>query len=661
MSVIRKENWKSDIRLAVTLLVGGEAVHVPSHAFTLRFKVCNGQTYYDCWRDDGGVYHNCRPNDDGSMLLCFLDNHKLGLGALHCEYYDYAPDADFADGNKLTVVPQVLPIELVAGAGDDAEQVDAEVIVAIDGLVGDAQEAIAAATDAASRANEASSRAETATADAVEAATDALRNGEDARQAASAANAAAVRANDAAEAGMALCERASETATSAANAANVARVNAEMAASVANQAASRADGAATDAAKAAEHAETAANLATAAAGKIDDVLDIADGLDNRWSLANYGNVRIVSEGFNDPQRSLRVVFDSLNEITLTERDGSKLSTSVRGGTTYVVPDGSALWMNHRTGELHVGDIAGADDVSLVECSRGLMSGGVFVDLLADYTHHRAASDVAAALEKKANLTSLYRFAGFSIVADGSPEDAAMDFGPYVDVLSSKLDTYCPGWGDVADHRSILQLIRWNNAGSYNSEYLFTGAFGDGLRRAASEAHELGFNSLVFPADLVVYEAGVDMLEERIDAVERDKADKSEIDALIAGAPEALDTLKEIADKLSEDDGALAGLLSEVAGKQDKMLAATTIPATGLLPNVCYDYGTTDSVSVTLATNTDTVADFYLFRFTCLSASCVVTLPSACKLPVDATMEMAAGRRFEVVIDEDMCVTFNSWD
>lgn len=141
-----------------------------------------------------------------------------------------------------------------------------------------------------------------------------------------------------------------------------------------------------------------------------------------------------------------------------------------------------------------------------------------------------ADDVAAALEKKANLTSLYRFAGFSIIADGSPEDAAMAFGPYVDVLSSKLDTYCPGWGDVADHRSILQLIRLNNAGSYNSEYLFTGAFGDGLRRAASEAHELGFNSLVFPADLVVHEAGVDMLEERIDAVERDKADKSEVDA-----------------------------------------------------------------------------------------------------------------------------------
>lgn len=42
------------------------------------------------------------------------------------------------------------------------------------------------------------------------------------------------------------------------------------------------------------------------------------------------------------------------------------------------------------------------------------------------------------------------------------------------------------------------------------------------------------------------------------------------DALIAGAPEALDTLKEIADKLGDDDDALAGLLSAVAGKQDTL-------------------------------------------------------------------------------------------
>ena len=103
------------------------------------------------------------------------------------------------------------------------------------------------------------------------------------------------------------------------------------------------------------------------------------------------------------------------------------------------------------------------------------------------------------------------------------------------------------------------------------------------------------------------------------------------------------------------------LLTALAGKQGKLVRSEVIPAGGLLPGVCYDYGATDSVSVTLQTNSDTVADFFVFRFTCLSDACVVTLPSECKMPVGMDMEMAAGRRFEVVIDEDLCVTFNCWD
>lgn len=52
------------------------------------------------------------------------------------------------------------------------------------------------------------------------------------------------------------------------------------------------------------------------------------------------------------------------------------------------------------------------------------------------------------------------------------------------------------------------------------------------------------------------------------------------DALIAGAPEALDTLKEIADKLGDDDDALAGLLREVAGKADAPLVISGISGQG---------------------------------------------------------------------------------
>lgn len=384
MSVIRKENWKSDIRLAVTLLVGGEAVHVPSHAFTLRFRVCNGREHYDCWRDENGGYHNCRPNDDGSMLLCFLDNHGLGLGELHCEYYDYAPDSDFADGNKLTVVPQVLPIELVSGAGDDAEQVDAEVIVAIDGLVGDAQEAIAAATDAASRANDAASRAEAATADAVEAATDALRHGDDARQAASAANAAAVRANDAAEAAMSLAGNAANAANAAAASANAAADAASASSRYASEQGDYAKDEGDRAARTAQDALGAAERAEAAADAVAPLVARGRLSDAVVTLANYSDVDIASDGIDEPGRGVVFLFPNLNEISARWSGGS-IVRSVAGGTSWSVPNGSCLVMDTRNGEVRVSDDAvGEYDLLLAAVSRGLVTDGALLRAFVDY-------------------------------------------------------------------------------------------------------------------------------------------------------------------------------------------------------------------------------------------------------------------------------------
>ena len=392
MSVIRKENWKSDIRLAVTLLVGGEAVHVPSHAFTLRFRVCNGREHYDCWRDENGGYHNCRPNDDGSMLLCFLDNHGLGLGELHCEYYDYAPDADFSDGNKLTVVPQVLPIELVSGAGDDAEQVDAEVIVAIDGLVGDAQEAIAAANEAASRANEAASRAEAATADAVEAATAALRNGEDARQAASAANAAAVRANDAAEAGMALCDSAAASANAAAASANLAADAASASSRYASEQGDYAKEEGDRAARTAQDALGAAERAEAAADAVAPLVARGRLSDAVVTLANYsgGALEIESDGINQPSQGVTLRFVSMNEISAYWQGGNA-TMGIDAGMVFHVPDGSYLLMTVTPGNV-VGlrvssDLGGEYDILLAAVSRGLIVGGALLSALSDMTHH----------------------------------------------------------------------------------------------------------------------------------------------------------------------------------------------------------------------------------------------------------------------------------
>ena len=90
-------------------------------------------------------------------------------------------------------------------------------------------------------------------------------------------------------------------------------------------------------------------------------------------------------------------------------------------------------------------------------------------------------------------------------------------------------------------------------------------------------------------------------------------------------------------------------------KQDKTLATSTIPATGLLPNVVYDYGTTDSVSVTLAAGETGVANIWCFVFTAQTAACTVTLPSSVVLGNEYAWDMVAGRRYEVSIMDNVAI------
>lgn len=365
--LIRKENWKSDIRLAVTLLLAGEAIRVPDHAFTLRFRVCNGREYYDCWRDKDGVYHNCRPDDGDNVLLCFLDSHGLGIGALHCEYYDYAPDADFADGNKLTVVPQVLPIELVSGAGDDAEQLDVEVVVSLDGVIADARAAADAANAAATVANTAAARAETAAEDAEDAAARANAEAQAVHDATSAAAAAATRANDAAEAAMSLTNQA------------INEVKSEM-----DALSARAEDVIERADNAADSAEAAASEARKVIADLGPIEDRGIILDAVLSLDNYGDVLVVSEGVNQPGKGISITFQSMNGIKAVFGDGRVLESGIRSGTTFSIPNGGMLLMDATRGGMRVSDSRTSNDIVLAVASRGLMVGGVLLELLEDY-------------------------------------------------------------------------------------------------------------------------------------------------------------------------------------------------------------------------------------------------------------------------------------
>lgn len=89
--------------------------------------------------------------------------------------------------------------------------------------------------------------------------------------------------------------------------------------------------------------------------------------------------------------------------------------------------------------------------------------------------------------------------------------------------------------------------------------------------------------------------------------------------------------------------------------------STIIPDDGLHTNIIYDFGTTDTVNIVLAEDYGTLSDYYIFRFTCETAACSVTLPSTVAIPVYTHMEIVENRRFECIIDKNNCLTFNCWD
>ena len=276
---MRKENYKSDLRVAVQLTLGGEDIPVPDHDFMLRFtSVGNYITRkYDCKRE-GDVWTNCYERD--GQIICCLDRHKFMPGRLNVEYYDYAPASDFPDGNYLKVVPRTLDIELISGAGDDAEEIDATIAIDITGAIADAKLATIAANTAAENAN-------TAATNANHSAGVANTSAESANNAATLAASATLDARAAISDAMAAIDDvniAKDSAITATGNANAAAVNANNAATTANEAASNADVSSDAASQAAVGANRAALWANDAADRVEDVLSEFN-IDNYYTRA----------------------------------------------------------------------------------------------------------------------------------------------------------------------------------------------------------------------------------------------------------------------------------------------------------------------------------------------------------------------------------------
>lgn len=119
---MRRINYKSDIPpLLLSLKVDEKQITVPDCDFIVRFYIDGYEgRHYDC-SHIGGVWSNCEPSEDGTKLVCYINNQRLGIGELCAEFHYISPDKRYSDGSQKSVViigSTELGVELVEDNGD---------------------------------------------------------------------------------------------------------------------------------------------------------------------------------------------------------------------------------------------------------------------------------------------------------------------------------------------------------------------------------------------------------------------------------------------------------------------------------------------------------------------------------------------------------------
>lgn len=119
---MRRINYKSDIPpLLLSLKVDENQITVPDCDFLVRFYIDGYEgRHYDC-SHIGGVWSNCEPSEDGTKLVCYINNQRLGIGELCAEFHYISPDRRYSDGSQKSVVvigSTELGVELVEDNGD---------------------------------------------------------------------------------------------------------------------------------------------------------------------------------------------------------------------------------------------------------------------------------------------------------------------------------------------------------------------------------------------------------------------------------------------------------------------------------------------------------------------------------------------------------------
>ena len=119
---MRRINYKSDIPpLLLSLKVDEKQITVPDCDFIVRFYIEGYEgRHYDC-SHIGGVWSNCETSEDGTKLVCYINNQRLGIGELCAEFHYISPDRRYSDGSQKSVVvigSTELGVELVEDNGD---------------------------------------------------------------------------------------------------------------------------------------------------------------------------------------------------------------------------------------------------------------------------------------------------------------------------------------------------------------------------------------------------------------------------------------------------------------------------------------------------------------------------------------------------------------
>ena len=112
ITTAREVNHNSDFKL-MEKPGEGQGGDMFASPFVFNYYTAPGQTYTA--RHCNGEYVNCKPMDDGSLMVIF-DNHHLRPGKLMCERRFYLTDQDYADGTCDLVDNRYTGVRLTTGA-----------------------------------------------------------------------------------------------------------------------------------------------------------------------------------------------------------------------------------------------------------------------------------------------------------------------------------------------------------------------------------------------------------------------------------------------------------------------------------------------------------------------------------------------------------------